>query len=64
MRVADASYQVSKQLREIVTFARQNLISDLPMRDNLARRKMMKRRWSKTKTTIIQKRKRTTEGKK
>lgn len=29
-RVDDASYQVSKHLREIVTFARQNLISDAP----------------------------------
>lgn len=29
-RVGDASYQVSKQLREIVVFARQNLITDAP----------------------------------
>lgn len=29
-RVGDASYQVSKQLREIVVFARQNLVTDAP----------------------------------
>lgn len=29
-RVSDSSYQVSKQLRETVTFARQNLIGDAP----------------------------------
>jgi two-component system CheB/CheR fusion protein len=29
-RVSDSSYQVSKQLREIVLFARQNLITDAP----------------------------------
>jgi two-component system CheB/CheR fusion protein len=29
-RVSDSSYQVSKQLRETVTFARQNLIADAP----------------------------------
>lgn len=30
MRVSDSSFQVSKQLRETVTFARQNLIGDPP----------------------------------
>jgi two-component system CheB/CheR fusion protein len=29
-RVSDSSYQVSKQLRETVTFARQNLLTDAP----------------------------------